>query len=373
MKISSIGSYSFYQNKQKYDYLKGAQSSSPVVAPGSKSYSTYPVYFNSLAPSITFGCAGDYIAKNISGIPCPCCGKIMIPKRTFLRILTENALSGRSDKAIEAIEYFEDYMHPIEKECFKIVRNYSKNAPEKSLQQIMQDLRPESLKRLVPRQFRVLDKIDELGKKLSYKSQTSLRENTALARQIISLDTPDYLFKRKTFLNKLMAWKDELPNEEKRIGRKIYQTALNLDTSQNNVDAFILKYSGTVRKTILGQRVKIHRSSTEIGQRFVITIVGTYEHLIPKSEGGQLSNSDGVAECLKCNNARGNMPLNLWVKANKKMKENAQRYIEAVIANKHLREKFPTHPVLVARTFYKESKHKIKLLISREMQMKKAA
>jgi len=38
----------------------------------------------------------------------------------------------------------------------------------------------------------------------------------------------------------------------------------------------------------------------------------TFDHIVPKSEGGKFAKSNGVAACDKCNRDRGNMPFDLY-------------------------------------------------------------
>jgi hypothetical protein len=58
----------------------------------------------------------------------------------------------------------------------------------------------------------------------------------------------------------------------------------------------------------------------------------TFEHLVPKSQGGTLHAKNGLMICRKCNHTRGNTCWISFVKKNKLPKQEwlIQRYLDAV-------------------------------------------
>lgn len=294
---------------------------------------------------------GSIPITNIHNLSCPCCKVKMITAKEFRKNITDAALSGSSQLAISAIEPYERNMHNIERLCFRIIEGASMNEPSKNLQEILQDLRPDSLKALKSSQFKILAIIDDIGKGLSFDSAMKLTELTNKNRAIISADNPYSPFKRKVFISKLLGLQEEIP--EKDILKKCYKQALKLDTSENDVNAFIVKYS--------------QRTSSEIGKRLLCKSVSTIEHIKPKADNGQNKMGNYIAECAGCNNHRGDMPFEEWVKMHPQMSENLQKYIDLIIIkiNNGKLDGYTYYPVDVAKTLDNETKGLVKLDISK--------
>ena len=124
-----------------------------------------------------------------------------------------------------------------------------------------------------------------------------------------------------------------------------------MPTSQNDVSAFVVKYS--------------ERSHKEIGERLVKLSVGTIEHIHPRSEGGRNVPGNYMLECGGCNHERQSIPLGDWVDAHPEMKENSQKYIDEVIKriNKGEMKGFSFYPEAVAKTLYNQSNGKLNLKV----------
>lgn len=294
----------------------------------------------------------------MNDIPCPCCGRIMVPISVFSARLTEKVLSGSSKKAIRVLSKFKKNMHKTENLCFKKIKESSEKSPNKTLNQIVNGFREKSRKHLNANQFKTLKEIDELGKELSVESEQKLRELTDRSRFLILTDQPDNFFKRKTFIKKIFKLTEEFP--EKEIGEKIYKKSLELNTSENDINAFMVKYS--------------QRSSSEIGQRLVSKSVSTIEHIKPQADNGENCVKNYILECAGCNNSRNETPLDEWIKnAHPEMTKNTQKHMDIIIdlINKNKVKDFVFYPAQVAQTLETESKGLIKLDISRLKQTPK--
>ena len=286
-----------------------------------------------------------------NGIPCPCCGKIMIPHSRFLKELTDGILSGWGKDSVKVLLKFKQYMPKIEKSCFEKIQNESKKHPEKTLNQILRSFRKKSKKNLNKNQFDVLGEISQLGRELSIESAQKINTLTHRARIIIIEDRPGNFFKRKVFINDILELIKELP--EKNIIRKIYKKSQELNSSESDLDAFIVKYS--------------QRCSSEIGQRLVSKSVSTIEHIKPKANDGENCLENYLLECAGCNNSRGDTPLDEWIKnRHPEMLRNAQKHINVVIdlINKGIIRNFDFYPTVVAQTLETESKGLIQLDLS---------
>jgi len=68
----------------------------------------------------------------------------------------------------------------------------------------------------------------------------------------------------------------------------------------------------------------------------------TLDHIVPKSKGGETAINNVLICCGDCNVAEGNEDFELFVKKNKRIKENVRRYLVAIeplfINNKSYRD-----------------------------------
>ena len=359
MKVESIR---VYNNLNKYN----SYSRNHIIVENkfssnlSNERNLHHVLYKPYIPSFGLKSAARFIATHVFNIPCPCCGRIMLPRVVLDNDLTEKVLSGSGKIAINALSKFEKSMHKIEKLCFRKLKAFSKLQPEKSLQEMLEVLRPKSIERLISSQLSILDIIVKQGEGLSPSSKEKLMEILERSRKVIIEDNPEGSFKRKKFIDNITRLIQNIPEEDKPLGESILNAAFKLSTSKDDLDAFIIKYSGFVSRIIEGEEVKIHRSSLEIGQRLVYPSVATFEHIKPKSNGGSSETANGLAECFKCNNTRGNIPFDDWIRLHPEMEINLRRYMDVIIRlirkNPIMKKNYPEYPVIIAKTILEESK-----------------
>lgn len=320
----------------------------------SAAYTAYPVF-----SPIAFSGQDINLLKvsrlrflDIPNIPCPCCGKIMVTRDAFNAKLNEKTLSGTCIQALKMLSQFEENIHGVEKICFQQIKKIAKQSPKSNLQELLMNLRPESLKKLRASQFKILAKIDDYGKDLSPESALKLTRITNRNRSIITVDDPNNPFKRKSFINELLQFKEQIP--EKEIGEKIYQHSFKLNNSENDSNAFIVKYS--------------QRSPREIGQRMVSKSISTLEHIKPKAKGGQNLAANYLPECAGDNNKRQDTDLDIWITTeHPEMIKNTQRHMDIIInkINSGQIRDYEWWPAAVAKTLEVESKGLIKLDLSK--------
>lgn len=355
MKISAIGFYNLNQKKlsnqrvEKYQTADFATTSNAIKHSG--------LLINPMFYPLAFGAKGDLVSPNkLFSLKfqtmCPCCGRSMVTPNHFRAKLTEEALTGSSENAVKVLSGFEKNMYEIEKLCFKKIKELSLIEPDKTLQELLIKMRAPSRKQLNANQYSTLNKIDILGEGLPDESKTKLTQLTNEARYLISADIYTRPFKRKAFIKKIEDIKNEIP--ENNIGQELYKEAINLDNSDNNMHAFIVKYS--------------RRGSKEIGQRLVSKSVATAEHIIPQAKGGRNLLENYISECAGCNNTRGETNLNEWiVNSHPEMTTNIQKHIDLIIdkINSGRYKEFAWYPQEVSKTIYEQSKGLITLDTSR--------
>lgn len=350
MQVSPIGCYSL--NRKQVNYIQSAQRQSTTPASTSLSKSC-PQYFScyNLSFSSSFNLN---IIRDMKDMPCLCCGIKMVPFKDYLKILTKKALSGNSSDAVNVLRQFKDNMHPIEKLCFKTLEELSAEDPTKTMQEILIGLRKENLEKLTSRQLEVLNEIQYLGKDLTKNTSNEVKELVIYAKGIILKDNPANLFKRQTFINNIREIVGNIPEEG--LSGEIIRVANSLDNSENDLQAFIVKYS--------------RRSSREIGQRLVYPSIKTKEHLVAQNplEGPNGTSEEGniAWTCERCNSEeKGNDSILKWANDKPEMCiYHAQRYFdfhtekiyEGVIPPEYLDTLRK-----VSKTLINGSNHKIKI------------
>ena len=118
-------------------------------------------------------------------------------------------------------------------------------------------------------------------------------------------------FKRKSAISEFDDFALSLSDDKVRL--KIMNAIRQLPTSDNNTNAFIVKYSS--------------RSPEEIGMKLYNKDFGTMEHIIPESSGGRIV----IWECSEDNGARGNKPLNMQLSQKPEMFGYLQKHFDRLI------------------------------------------
>lgn len=272
--------------------------------------------------SISFASFDPNVIKNMRDMPCLCCGMKMVPYKEFARVCTPEALSGSSRRALKVLLQYKYHMHKVEKACLKKIRTAAKSSPFRTLQELLNDLRPDALKKLQAEQLDVLSEIDNIGIR-DLPDSLSVRLTEFLAPYRISVldESASVPFKRKSFIKRLTGFTAQITQKD--VREQIISVANRLNTSRNSVNAFVVKYS--------------RRSSTEIGQRLVYPSVKTKEHFVAQHSIDGLHGTNDVGNigytCQRCNGEeKGNTTLAKWAADHPKMcRRNAQAYFDFLI------------------------------------------
>jgi len=294
-----------------------------------------------------------------------------------LEHLDEKFLAPTGEMAIENISRFEKNLHPVERECFQILKEESIKNPQKKLKDILVEIKPEYLKRLKAEQLVILDKLEEVSKKLPEASSEKLNKIIKKERVLILADSQTESFKSKDFVKEIRELNRKV--SEKEVTKELIDISKTLPASMKDLNAFVVKYS--------------KRSSKEIEQRLVSTSVGTIDHRNAKALGGENSEKNYDYMCAGCNNPKGdqlypefiednpqmvhNIPkgtdiggnsIQEWIKKHPEHKGNVQKHIDVIIEkiNKGVIPKgHDWYPPLIMAGTEQQSKGAIKLDISK--------
>ena len=257
---------------------------------------------------------------------------------------------------------YENKMHSIEREVFKQIKDLHTKNPETSLQDLMLMLRPKNMELLQKKQFGILDEIKTMADDLSPQSEKKIKKLIEDTKNIIVDQNDKDPFQRKPFLAQLHKITTTFTKDEISLG--ITQKAASLPTSQNDVSAFIVTYSGKTTKTGKDDlKIYTRRSSREIAKRLLSTAEISIEHIKSKFNKGQDVNSNFLLECTRCNNEKGNMSLFDQVTLHPEMVKNTETYMNNFInlINKRKIVGYESYPTAVAPTLKEESKNLINI------------
>ena len=245
MKVDLYKGYNLNRTTQYRN--EGIQQSSAQSAMPNRA--TYPLGY--MPHQIAFKAMPQHmiVAKllDAEGLPCIWCGRTMIPKYVTdnLKIRAKN-LTEYSKKAMTTISSYEDRLKPVEKQVFSEIKSHFVRNPESTLTEAIQALRAEHLPRLRSTQHSIMDSIDEEAQFLPEETKNAVLEFTQNARIRINSDDGRKAFRRNPFLFKL---KNIFPTDN----HPIVDIALKLPTAGDNVDSFVVKYSGQKPPKVLGK------------------------------------------------------------------------------------------------------------------------
>lgn len=289
--------------------------------------------------------------RKLKNITCPYRGIKIIPSDHIKGFEKGLQHCKSADEFVELLFKYQPNMLPTEKSVYAIFNDFISLNNKDDLQNCLQMIETNCMRKLKLEEFEVLDMVDSLTKKLSPQTALEVREKTTKCRQIIISDSKKDTFKRKTFLNSLELI---IPNDnEREILNEIKHKALFLPTSESSLNAFVVKYS--------------KRKQIEIARRLFIASTGSIEHIIPSSLGGMNTIGNFLLTTASGNRYRENMPLPEYIKRFPKIPTYMQRYIDDIIEEIHKGNMLgnETYPYKVKRKLMEASDGRIMISLSK--------
>lgn len=93
-----------------------------------------------------------------------------------------------------------------------------------------------------------------------------------------------------------------------------------------------LRISSDIHKIAIKEGIEEGILVKETARRLVQPSLGTMEHLRPESRGGHSVEANYFTDCYQCNQERGTLPIDAWVRKNPKMPGNIKRHFDHLIA-----------------------------------------
>ncbi len=289
---------------------------------------------------------GDCL-KELDNITCPYSGIKMITPKNMDRIEAKLAKCNNIHERMEILEIYRPSMQKLEKSIYQVFKGYEINNPNGTLNDCLQQLKPDCLTELRLDQFKVLDDVDKISNKLDAKTAFEVRKVTTQARKKIIEDKEDQIFKRKDLLAELHDVTKDC--QQKEIVENMWATASKLPKSTNDFNAFVVKYA--------------NRSPQEIAARLLRPSVASIEHIRPANpdsldiDPGENDLSNFMLVSRDWNSGRSNTPLPEFIKNHPNIPRFSQRYIDDIIKSIHkgLLEDCDWYPYIIKEKLYNES------------------
>lgn len=305
MRVGIIEGYNSYYNNFNYKSAKNLEKNKSEARVNLYDFSSSSIIY--ATPQINFE-SRHIPFKNYRGIICPCCGRKMIPQKTFddNKKALENPLMN-PQSSISLLAMFRENMNTVEQAVFKMLSAAVEKGnlkPGEDFASILNRAKQQrgSLKVLRQNEHAVLDMVSALVSRLpNGEAKSAVSSYIELSRELINSG----VFTRRVFLDNiykdlsgLIKKRDGNPSGD--IAKEIYREAIKLPNSDNNIDAFLVKYSA--------------KTYTEIAIRLIRNASATVEHIKPVAKGGENAASNLLLECFGCNNERQDMWFYRWSK-----------------------------------------------------------
>lgn len=277
--------------------------------------------------------------KNMPNQICACCGKQTLPESEY-NSLTKKDFEGSAGHVLKKLQKYSKYMRNPEKTVFNLLKRTSNKYPDADLQELLQKRYNFHLARLEAKQLKIIKDATKQELKLSPKSRQELEKALEKVYEIIFVEAKAKAQKRSRIKKEFEKLK--ITCKEKREIDKILAVIETLPNSQNDVDAFMIKYA--------------QRSNREIGQQLLRSALPSFDHIKTRKRSGIDDFSNLIVTCKKCNEQRGHENYDNWLKSNPQMSKNLKRNLQNI--SREIKEgrllNFDTYPQDVSTTINNE-------------------
>lgn len=300
----------------------------------------------------------DFKVKREEGIPCACCGRLMMTNKGVKEFETK-AIGAKGKDLQDLLKANMEYFRGTEKAVVNFFLKTSEKSPNSTMKDLLVKYSPNAKVLLEDEQYIVMDAIKEKASVLGKNNPVEKCVNKAIDKIKNSTDADH--FRRKPFLRDMVAVTKNL--QDKELAGQLLDIAVKIPMTQNSIEAFIVKYSHG------------DKDDRAIAHRLAQTAVSTAEHIHPDSLGGADHTANYVAECGDCNSKRGHMPLEDWMENFPNMPRSVQRNIDEVterIIQGNLGARYDDYPMDIQATMERETGGLIKLDVKNPEEIDKA-
>ena len=264
--------------------------------------------------NVSFGISPDelFLISQTGKLKCFYTRKDLIDSRYIKTIYGK--LSKRPN-AQSAVNYLQNYVKNMFDVEYKIFTDFkeAEYKGKRGFSDILESMVPASLENIKQKQIEILDDTDE---HLDGYTQAITKQVLSLRDKAVNA-VVDGTFQRSNFLEQLL--KIIPKSQDKFTLPEIYRFWSKLPSALYDKDAFVLKY---------------HTADHEaIAKRLISPSVGTIEHVIPQSRGGENELGNYALAAAKMNNPRSSLYEKAFIDLPPQIdiKGNIQKYIDDVV------------------------------------------
>lgn len=312
---------------------------------------------NSFLDKISFGY--NFFMKKHEGLHCAYCNTPLLTSKQikhFSKVLP----TAKSNKAIRLVNRYMKHVKGVRVELKKILLNEIKENRDKTVAEIVKDMRREYEPQVVEKQVQFYKFIFAIAKN-NLDDNITLKVKKALPPldkdRIMAIpdDKKNILLKSNRIRYKLFKIKDSLNKlKDQQVIDDLVAITKYLPAAKRDADAYIVKY---------GNRPQL------FSEMLVQPMIATADHIIVKSQGGPNKKENYLNTCGMCNWERGDTSLDQWIESSPAIAKNLKKYfleLEALLKDpndKRIENKayYKTYPFEVCETIKKASKGKLDL------------
>lgn len=246
----------------------------------------------------------------MDNIPCPACGKKMLPMDKYLQISKELDKAD-SQQYLDILQKYSDYMRPVEYSVLKDIQKISDKTGEKDVRKLMESLRDTKLPLLQKIQRQKIKQMSKIAGTLPEAEKKVLISELQKLSQMIRAKNSEAPVRRKLMIEQIQ----NIPISNKEKYNKIQNIAQSFPRSFDMNSSWIVKYSGNDKN---GQPYE----SKEIALRMLSSSVPNTDHIIPRDIE---LNRDEIPNYMSmhssCNSQKANKPFMQWYNEDKKTRE----------------------------------------------------
>ncbi len=249
------------------------------------------------------------------GVTCLCCGKKMIDPNIIAAFDAKKMFNGKTEDILNTLKQFNSYMKPLEKRVFNLLVSLNKQYPDKNLPQLLQMKTKSIESKLIDKQSQVFGEIwDYSIQNLTPQKMQELNKIFKISYDEMYGRIPKTTFSRKKFISLIYKYSRDLGLQHQ---AKLLEIAEKLPSSQDQFEAFVIKYS--------------RKNNRNIALRLIEKSVASIEHIKPRAEGGENSIYNYAIECSHDNWTRGCNSMITQIQHNPDMPKNAQKQVNQII------------------------------------------
>lgn len=348
MFISAVSSFQNVQNYNNFNFKKtvtepiNAQKSEKSDNSSNASKALQSYFLG--GQKVSFGGTSGFKIKKLEGVPCPCCGQIMLTPESTEKHVNRLKLAKGDKLADRLINEEMPILRSNEKTVAWMVANTVKGT-EMNISSGVKKANEN-----LPANFNAY--CQDVLMNATIIAEENFGENSKVSQYLMKKveETNDHTsFYRPNITEEFAQFKSEMAPEQY---HKLEDTLMGLPLNYKNV-ARIMDFA-------------TQNPPSEIARKLLAPSMATAEHVLPHSLGGSNQASNFLSECAGCNNPRSSMPYAEWFKIHPEFKRNAQGYIEHVegrIVNGELPTTYDSYPVDIKETLTKESEGQIILKV----------